>query len=125
MEKTVSQRTALLVAAFLPPLLVCAGLAVLWIITLLRQLDPDGWVQIATLAGTLAYLVLFLRPLDYVYGWFKAQSFVAFVFVGAVVGGAAWLNERHGPLRWPGWPDDDRAGRSGQSDSAGYCTPGL
>ena len=48
-------------------------------------------LRVATLAGGLLYLVLFFRPLSYVYGWFKAQSFVAFLLVGAVVGGALWL----------------------------------
>ncbi len=73
--------------------LLCAGLMIAWAVGNRRR-DP---VAVATWAGGLIYLGLFLRPLDYVYGWFKAQSFVAFVLVGATVGGVVGL------AQWRGW----------------------
>jgi len=63
--------------------LVCTGLILLWAWDAARRVP----VALATFAGGLVYMLLFLRPLDYPYGWFKAQSFVAFLLVGAVVGG--------------------------------------
>jgi hypothetical protein len=55
-----------------------------------RSAAPDAaWWQSALLAGAVAYALLFVRPLDYPYGWFKALSFISFVLVGAVVG-ALW-----------------------------------
>jgi hypothetical protein len=71
--------------------LICVALGLLWLWGLWRERPPGGLVQAATAGGGLVYMLLFLRPLDYVYGWFKAQSFVAFVLVGAVVGGLAYL----------------------------------
>ncbi|MFL5734764.1 MAG: hypothetical protein ACJ78Q_16530 [Chloroflexia bacterium] len=54
-----------------------------------RQLLPSSqaWQQTALLAGAIAYPLLFLRPLDYPYGWFKALSFVSFVLVGFAAAG--------------------------------------
>ncbi len=72
---------------------VAALLALLWAVRLLRRRSRDGLVAVAALLGAVVYVALFWRPLDYVYGWFKAQSFVAFVLVGAVVGGAAVVGE--------------------------------
>jgi len=72
---------------------ICALLMLGWAVRSGRR-DP---LAVAIWAGGLIYLGLFLRPLDYVYGWFKAQSFVAFVLVGATVGGLALLGE------WRGW----------------------
>ena len=72
--------------------LICAVLLIGWTARTGRR-DP---VAVATLVGGLIYLGLFLRPLNYVYGWFKAQSFVAFVLVGGVVGGVALLAEWRG-----------------------------
>lgn len=83
--------------------LVGAGMGLLWLIVEIRR-RGDLWapagLRVATVAGGLLYLGLFFRPLDYVYGWFKAQSFVAFVLVGAVVGGAVGLTEIRGTRGW-------------------------
>jgi hypothetical protein len=71
--------------------LICVALGVGWLWGLVRERPSGALVQATTAGGGLIYMLLFLRPLDYVYGWFKAQSFVAFVLVGAVVGGLVYL----------------------------------
>lgn len=55
------------------------------------QRRTEAWLQGALLAGAIAYVLLFLRPLNYPYGWFKALSFVSFVPVGMAAGGLAYL----------------------------------
>src|SRR5205823_3533868 len=47
----------------------------------------SAWLVGALLVGAGAYVLAFVWPLDYPYGWFKALAFVAFAFVGAAVGG--------------------------------------
>src|SRR5579859_3051191 len=104
--------------------LMAAGLAVLWAGQLVRRRTADSLVPLATLGGGVLYLLLFLWPLRYEYGWFKAQSFVAFLLVGATVGGIAGL--------WPA-PGRGRGARralvpalaAGLPGAALACTLGL
>ena len=63
-----------------------------------------AWARVALVAGALIYVLLFLRPLNYPYGWFKALSFVSFVLVGAVVGGVWFFVGKPGTARFGGWP---------------------
>ena len=75
---------------------VALGLLLLYIYRTLRgRALPrvESWVQAAILAGAVVYVLLFLRPLNYPYGWFKALSFVSFALVGASAGGLYFLME--------------------------------
>lgn len=55
-----------------------------------------AWSRVGLIAGAFVYVLLFLRPLNYPYGWFKALSFVSFVWQGAAVGGLRFLLDWRG-----------------------------
>ena len=86
-------------------LALCTGLVVLYMVRVwLRRERKDGniegWVIPALLTGAIVYPLLFVSPLGYPYGWFKALSFVSFALVGAAVGGLWEILGTHTQRAW-------------------------